>query len=143
MPWEVSEDEVRDEPLAVFGDAVELVDVRVFQPEPTGQLTVWLYWRPIEQTETSLTGFVHLVGDINPATGTPLWSQDDHLPQQGRVLTTTWEAGELYRDVYVLPLEGVEPGQYELYAGLYDPETGQRLRMEGGADAVLIGEFAG
>lgn len=142
MPWEVAPDEVDEEPLATLGDIVELVDARIFAPEPTGELTVWLYWRPIAQTEAPLTGFVHLIGAINPATGTPLWSQDDHPPQDGRASTTMWERDTTYRDVYVLPLAGVIAGDYQLFAGLYDPETGERLRMEDGADAVLIGEFA-
>jgi len=141
MPWEVRPDEVRDETIAILGDVVELVDARIFAPEPTDELTVWLYWQPIEPSQIPLTGFVHLVGDINPATGTPLWSQDDHPPQNGRISTTTWVEGELYRDVYVLPLDDVVAADYQLYVGLYDPETGERLIAEDGADSVLIGAF--
>ncbi|MEL6272998.1 MAG: glycosyltransferase family 39 protein, partial [Chloroflexota bacterium] len=56
MPWVVSPDEITtDEPLATFGDVTELVDVRVVQPpQPTGELVVWAYWRPLAQTDTPL-----------------------------------------------------------------------------------------
>lgn len=141
MPWEVSSDEIHDESLAVLGDSVELLGAWIFPPEPTGELTVWLYWRPLGQTEQPLTGFVHLVGEINPVTNTPLWSQDDHPPQDGRNQTTSWEVGAIYRDVYVLPLDGVQAGGYQLSAGMYDPATGERLTAEDGSDSVLIGDF--
>ncbi len=37
--------------------------------------------------------FAHLEGTVNPRPGSPLWTQDDHFPQDGRVSTTNWEIG--------------------------------------------------
>lgn len=131
--WSVSADETESQSLATFGDVVELVGVEVLSLDATpGQLTVWLYWQPLRQTDTALTMFVHLAGDINPANGTPLWSQADQQPQQGRVSTTNWSPQTIYRDVYVLPLNDVPTGSYVLLAGVYDPSTGERLPVDGG-----------
>lgn len=138
MNWQIKADEVQKQPLATFDDLVELVGFRAFlPPERDGSLTVWLYWRPIGRTETPLKVFVHLIGEINPATGTPLWTQDDRYPQNGQIGTTSWESGRVYRDVYALPLNNVAAGTYELRVGLYDPENNQRL-LVGTVDNFLL-----
>jgi hypothetical protein len=139
--WQVVPDEIEAAPLATFGGLVELVGVRVFPPEPTGELVVWLYWRPIGQSAGPLKLFVHLTGPTNPATGTPLWSQDDQEPQDGRVTTDRWDIGTIYRDIYVLPLANVAPGTYQLSAGIYTPDTHQRIPTANGADHAVIGEI--
>jgi hypothetical protein len=130
--------EVTPEPLTVFNGRIELLEAYVFLPEPDNELTVWLYWRPLEQTDTPFTAFVHLVGEVNPATGTPLWSQDDHPPQGGRVSTDAWALDAVYRDVFTLSLAGVRSGTYSLQVGWYDPQTDQRLLAASGADAFLL-----
>ncbi len=140
-PWDVAAGEIRVQaPLTTFADTAALADVRVFTPpQPTGELVVWVYWHPLEQTETPLKAFVHLTGDINPTTNTPLWSQDDHEPQHGRAATTTWQPGTLYRDVFVLPgVDGVPGADYTLTLGLYQPDTGERLLTATGDDAYTI-----
>ncbi|MEO1645670.1 MAG: hypothetical protein AAFR67_10815, partial [Chloroflexota bacterium] len=91
MDYTVLPTELAPQPLATFGDNITLAGANILSPTPTDTLIVWLYWQPTIQTDTSFTAFVHLVGDMNPATGSPLWSQDDHPPQQGRVQTDTWE----------------------------------------------------
>ena len=142
MPWQVSPDEITvEEPLALFGDVVEVVDIRVIQPVlPTGEQVIWVYWRPLVQTQTQLKAFVHLSGELNPQTGNPLWSQADQEPQQGRAVTTQWEPGSLYRDVYILPgVASLPNGEYNLSLGLYDPQTGERLMTTTGEDAYRIG----
>jgi hypothetical protein len=128
LPWKVAASELDSSPLAVFDDTVELAGVRVFPtPEPTGELIVWLYWRPLRQVEVPLKVFVHLAGEVNPATGSPLWAQDDQFPQDGRLDTTTWPVGEVFRDVYQIPVSDVPSGDYMLLVGLYDPATNERL----------------
>jgi hypothetical protein len=79
-----------------------------------------------------LKAFLHLIGAVNPARGTPLWSQDDHFPQNMRISTDSWSAGEIYRDVFKLPVAEVPPGHYTLNIGLYDPDTGQRILTDTG-----------
>ncbi|MBZ0278653.1 MAG: hypothetical protein K8I60_21070, partial [Anaerolineae bacterium] len=138
MPWTVSADEWTGEPLAEFDDTAALVGARVFEkPEPTGDLVVWLYWKPIQQTPASLKIFVHLAGGINPVTGSPLWSQDDQYPQDGRLDSVAWPVGEVFRDVYQIPLNDVLPGDYDLLVGFYDPVTNERVNVAGG-DSYLL-----
>lgn len=140
--WQVAERELADTPpLANFEDVIALRGVKIFPPEPTNTLTIWIYWQPLAQTDDPLTTFTHLIGATNPATGTPLWSQDDQPPLDGIVSPTNWEVGNLYRDVFVLPLADVVAADYELVVGLYNPDTAQRLMIETGADAIFVGEI--
>jgi uncharacterized membrane protein YecN with MAPEG domain len=137
--WEVASDEVRVEPLAMFSDSVTLMGYRIIPaPQPSGEITVWLYWRPLRPTDTPLKVFVHLLGDVNPSTGTPLWSQDDQYPQDGRLDSTNWSQNLVFRDVYELPMDRVRPGQYQIAVGWYNPIRGERLTVAGGDSYVLI-----
>lgn len=114
--------------LAQFGDVVALVGFEFFsEPTPSGELLLWVYWKPISRTAVSLKSFVHIYDDINPASGTRLWSQSDKFPQDGRLDTRHWQAGTVYRDVYYLPTENLEVGNYQLSVGWYDPNSGERL----------------
>jgi hypothetical protein len=133
MPWEVTE--IIPQPLANFDGVVELVGQQNsvetnYRSSPI--LNVWLYWRPLSPTDQPLKVFVHLVGGINPATGTTLWSQHDDFPQGGRIATADWIPGELYRDIYTLPLSNLPQGEYQVVVGFYDPQTGERLPVNNG-----------
>ncbi|MBC7809960.1 MAG: glycosyltransferase family 39 protein [Burkholderiales bacterium] len=144
MTWVVPPEELDSaqvfSPPANFG-VTELLGVRVFPPEPSGVLTIWAYWHPLSTSERPLKVFVHLIGAMNPATGTPLWTQDDRFPQNGRIESTSWTADRLYRDVYVLPLEGVPSGEYQLEIGLYDVETNERDTLVTGGDSFVVGQI--
>ncbi len=138
MPWEVRVGEAVTALQANFANMVELVGVEVFTPpEPTGELTVWAYWHPLRTSDTPLKVFVHLMGATNPATGSPPWTQDDQFPQDGRLSTTDWLPRDVYRDVYTLPVSSVPAGDYRLVIGFYDPETGERLSVNG-SDSYTI-----
>ncbi|MBZ0300402.1 MAG: DUF4832 domain-containing protein, partial [Anaerolineae bacterium] len=126
MPWQVQPGETEKTPRATIGEAAEITGVQT-SFEPDQQLLVWVYWHPLRQTEHPLKAFVHLVGPVNPATSTPLWSQDDHFPQNERIRTDSWSPSETYRDTFNLPLADVPSGDYDLFIGLYDPDTGQRI----------------
>lgn len=137
--WDVQPDEAGDS-VANFSGIVELAGYQFYMPPtPTGDLTVWLYWRPISTSAQPLKVFVHLVGEINPQTGTPLWSQDDQFPQDGILSSNSWAPGRIYRDVYTLPLIGVQPGDYMLSVGFYDPDSNERLAV-GTGDSFLLSE---
>jgi hypothetical protein len=136
MPWQVGTNEISSTVLANFSDVVELVGYQTFL-EPKGSLTVWLYWRPLATTPNPLKVFVHLIGAVNPATGSPLWTQDDDYPQDGRIATHTWSTATIYRDVYSLTLAAVPVGNYSIQIGFYDPSTNQRLPV-GDRDSYLL-----
>ena len=136
--WQVAPDEIGQNKMATFGGVVNLAGYKTFLPaEPNGDLTVWLYWKPLTTTLTPLKVFVHLIGASNPATGSPLWTQDDRFPQNGRIGTPNWSASQLYRDVYTLPMANVPAGTYTLEVGLYDPTTNTRQSVGSGDSYIL------
>ncbi|MBN1286202.1 MAG: glycosyltransferase family 39 protein [Anaerolineae bacterium] len=99
---------------------------------PGAALTLLLYWEPRAAAPVDYTAFAHLIGPANPATGTPLWAQDDHPPQHGRAATSTWVPGVLLRDVFTIDLTGVPPGDYAVQVGLYDPASKERVALTAG-----------
>ncbi|MCA0452866.1 MAG: glycosyltransferase family 39 protein [Chloroflexi bacterium] len=136
--WVVAPDEITLSTDATFENTTRLMGYRVIPaPTPDSNLTVWLYWQPLQQTDVPFKVFVHLIGTVNPATASPLWTQDDRFPQNGRIDTTVWDVEEIYRDVYTLPLAGVPAGAYSLKVGLYNPETNQRIPV-GAADSYQL-----
>lgn len=139
-PWTVADTEFGVETShGTFTGLVDLRAVQIVMPVvDASDLTVWLYWQPLATSERDLRVFVHLVGGINPATNTPLWSQDDGPPQDGRISTQSWTVGTNYRDVYQVPLANVPPGTYELRVGFYDPVSGTRIATESG-DSLSAG----
>ena len=136
--WDVSD--LQSKPAIVeFDETVELVDYQLFEaPLPTGEIVLWLYWRPLSQTAIPYKSFVHLVGDINPDTGSPLWAQDDQFPQDGRLDSTSWELDTVYRDVYYLPIESLENGDYQILVGWYNSETNTRLDTSENTDSFPL-----
>lgn len=139
--WEVS-----GEPgtaRAQFGDIVELVDMRFFEkPLPTGELLLWVYWRSLARSDQPLKSFVHVNGEMNPASGTELWSQYDQYPQHGRLDSTSWPLATVFRDVYYLSTAALATGEYQLNIGWYDPDRGARLTTVEGQDSYTLQSFS-
>jgi mannosyltransferase len=108
-----------------FGGLVEFLG---YDLERTGfssgdNLTLTLYWRVLEQMDTSYAVFTHLIDQDNR-----IWGQRDSLPQQGGHPTTLWVRGEVVTDSYDIPVDpDAPPGRYGIEIGLYDPVTGARL----------------
>jgi len=67
----------------------------------------------------------------------------DSPPAGGNRPTTSWVAGEYIVDEHALTLEDTAyRGRARIEVGLYDPDTGQRVLLSGGADhLVLPGEI--
>ena len=123
---------------ADFGGVIRLHGAQIpAELEPDGSLPLLLDFEVLAQTSAPLKAFVHVIGPTNPATGTPLWAQDDQPPQDVAD-TRSWETGTRYRDRFVIGgLQKLPPGEYQIVTGWYDPETGDRLPAEAG-DAVHI-----
>ena len=137
MDWTIGQQFERE--VASFGGAVALLGHEFFpDPLPTGKLLLWIYWKPLSRAAHTLKSFVHLYGAVNPATGSRLWSQDDQYPQQSRLDSMSWEPGRVYRDVYYLPTQDLVDGEYQLSVGWYDPASGARLSLAGGADTYEL-----
>lgn len=136
--WDVT-DRQAEPAITQFDGLVELVDYQLFEtPLPTGEIVLWLYWKPLSHTDIPHKSFVHLVGDINPDTGSPLWAQDDQFPQNGRLDSTSWELNTVYRDVYYLPAESLQNGSYQILVGWYNPETNTRINTTENNDSLQL-----
>lgn len=135
---------LRDEPSGAdslstdFGGVARLLGVDLALPlEPDGSLPLALDFEVLATSGASLKTFIHVLGPINPATGTPLWSQDDQFPRDA-LDSTIWEVGLRYRDIFRLPtLNQLEAGDYTIAVGWYDPDTDTRLDVQG-QDSFII-----
>src|SRR5439155_8504899 len=94
----------------------------------TGEsLTVSLVWRATSTPDASYVAFVHLQG----ADGR-VWAQSDAVPANWTRPTTGWLPGEYVLDTHTLDLPADLPaGTYMLWAGLYEPLSGQRVAASG------------
>ncbi len=94
------------------------------------KLHLVLYWRKDSDTPRGYTGFLHAL-DQNGK----LCSQDDHDPLKGAYTQDTWKKGETFSDAYELDLSSCSfTGELSLEAGLYIPESGERLPATGTAN---------
>ena len=91
-------------------------------------MTVTLYWQPKTASPIrDYTVFAHLLGPVNPASGTPVWAGHDGPPLGNSHPTSRWQQGEVIVDRHelVLPAE-IPAGSYPIEVGLYDPQAGER-----------------
>lgn len=113
---------------AQLGNALKLIGYDVARDNNTIVYTV--YWRCIAETKDDYTVFVHLTGVMNPATQSPVWAQDDARPGRGSYPTFRWRVGETIIDEYRLTIPPESPrGEYQTEIGMYNLETGVRVRM--------------
>jgi len=110
---------------ANFGGLVEFLGYDLestgFSPGEVVPLT--LYWRALEQMDTSYTVFTHLTDEDNR-----IWGQQDNPPKEGQHPTTLWIKGEVVTDRYSIIVDPNAPsGQYAVEIGLYNAATGVRL----------------
>ena len=93
---------------------------------PGGAVEVTLYWLARQGFAKDLVTFVHLAREEGPA---PL-AQTDQQPDGGFTPTTRWVAGEVIPDRHLLRLpEGLPPGRYALYGGLYEFQPFRNLEV--------------
>lgn len=98
-------------------------------------LDVTLTWQAKEVMSDNYTVFVQLLDEANQVR-----AQHDSQPGGGELPTTTWAPGEYIRDSHRLALPVDLPaGQYRLIAGMYLPETGERLRVI--ANGQPVGDY--
>ncbi|MDF1515517.1 MAG: hypothetical protein P1S60_17040, partial [Anaerolineae bacterium] len=126
----------------LISDFGKLVGFDLLPPtiSPDSILSLTLYWRTQQPTNINYTTFVHLTGGDDV-----IWTQSDGVPAQGNAPTTTWVTDQIIVDNHQLDVPANIPsGEYRLYTGLYDAETGYRAslynssgeRIEG--DQILI-----
>jgi hypothetical protein len=110
---------------AAFGDDIRLLGYTLDADDarPGGLLNLALYWQADSSIEDSYSVFVHLLDDSDTVV-----AQHDGVPGGGLRFTNGWLPGETITDHHgvLLPAD-LPPGDYTLIAGLFLPETGDRL----------------
>ncbi|MEI2609425.1 MAG: 6-pyruvoyl-tetrahydropterin synthase-related protein [Candidatus Promineifilaceae bacterium] len=105
--------------------------------QPGLPLQVMLVWRNEAETTISYHVFLHLLGPD----GT-LITQADGEPANWTRPTTGWLPGEIVLDEHTLFIPNpLPPGEYTLAAGLYQPETGERLALADGGTMITVLTF--
>lgn len=92
---------------------------------PGQSLRVTLSWQAEATPDQNYTVFVQLLDGSNQ-----VYAQHDGQPGGGALITTTWAPGEYVRDEHRLALPpDLPPGEYRLIAGMYLPDSGERLSV--------------
>ena len=124
-----------------FGQGIRLTGFELGEARPGDPLAATLYWQADSPVGDALVVFVHLLDNNGQ-----LIANHDGPPANGRFPTQAWQPGMTIPDTHSIPLPAdLPPGQYELRAGLYYPETGTRLPLEfmdgapADGDAVSLG----
>lgn len=112
---------------------------------PGEWISVTLYWRAWRVPDDRLHVFVHVV----PAGGRAPVAQHDSMPCGG-FSTRRWQPGGVYVDEHtVVPSPELAPGVYDVRAGVYQLQSGERkpvlacgsLEADGGARYVELGQI--
>ncbi|PJF46964.1 MAG: hypothetical protein CUN48_11125 [Candidatus Thermofonsia Clade 3 bacterium] len=118
---------------ARWGDLI-LEDARLPQAASPGAIVpVALTWRAEAPVLRNYKVFVHAIRPDGS-----LAAQHDAQPLNDLRPMTTWTIGEAVRDNHGLALPADYRGPLRIVAGLYDPDTGERLRADSGTDAVTL-----
>ena len=128
---------------AELGDAIHLLGFSATPAagavHPGDELHMTLQWQASAPTDKAYTLFVHVVGPDGA-----VLAQHDGPPQGGFYPTAFWDPGQRLEDqISIVIPDDATPGSYQVLAGFYLLETGDRLAVTGddawGGDAVLLG----
>lgn len=135
-----SEDQVPNPIDARLGDSIDLLGYVIEGGKPEEgselharadiprELDVTLFW----QADSPVVEDYHVFVQLLDAEGR-LVTQHDGQPLHGYLPTSDWSPDDVIPDRHRLPLpEGLSLGQYQLIAGMYLPETLERLPVNAG-----------
>jgi hypothetical protein len=116
-----------------FGDQIALT---AYQFEPSADyIGVTLAWQAQKSHLPDYTVFVQL---LDAETNQRLAGVDTP-PLKGDWPTSRWVKGEVVVDDYFVAIPpDLSPGFYQIIAGLYQPQTGQRLALPDGQDHWVL-----
>jgi len=111
----------------LFEDGIRLVGYNLDQRRVARgtQVRLTLYWQGQAEPAKNYKVFVHLVNsqEIRAA-------QHDSEPANGAAPTSSWRLGETIIDEHSLTIvPDAAPGSYRLLIGLYEGDSGKRLRL--------------
>jgi hypothetical protein len=102
------------------------------------QVPLTLVWQAQTASETDFAIFVQVRDTANNTVASA-----DHQPYLGLVPTSTWPAGAVLQEVTWLDIpDDLPAGQYNIYVGLYHPDTLERLPLlqdRSGENALILG----
>jgi hypothetical protein len=116
-------------PEVTFGDRILLLgyqvsDTTIKAGEP---IEVTLYWQAQASLNSDYTVFTQLL-----TLDGRMWGQHDAQPANGQLPTTIWTVGEVVADSHRFTVApDAPPGDYQLIAGMYRWDTGERLPLAG------------
>ena len=136
----------RVEPIALFGDAIELAaaDLSTTTAVPGETVDIRLRWQVAAPPGPAL---LHLFAHLGESTAPPL-AQSDGPVMGGEYPSRLWAAGEVFDETISLTLPAdLPPGDYPINVGLYDYATGIRLPLVAGGerlptDAITVGRLS-
>jgi hypothetical protein len=132
VPWQGELQDIH--PLdATFSADIHLEGFTTSAPEPGETLDVTLLWRAEQPIAADYVVFVHMLNSDGQ-----LVANHDGFPGNGRFPTSAWLPGIATPDTHTLALPPDLPaGEYLLKAGLYAPDTGQRLAATTASGTIL------
>ncbi|MBP7689418.1 MAG: hypothetical protein KA765_15990, partial [Thermoflexales bacterium] len=116
---------------AQFEQGISLLGANLSQApyQLGGQLEIALVWRAGQEVNDNYTVFVQLWKTGEAQTGQPA-AQGDSDPVDGLRPTRTWRPNEIIVDAHHVPLPAdLAAGEYAVYIGLYQRDTGARLAV--------------
>ncbi len=119
-----------------FEPGIRLLQARwTPQVAPGDACALELTWEAERAIDAGYKVFVHAVDEAGQ-----LVAQHDGIPAAGLQPTNAWPAGAPITDRHglLLPPAEASTGRLRILVGLYDAETGQRLPLAGGGDAVEL-----
>ncbi|MEJ2149357.1 MAG: glycosyltransferase family 39 protein [Chloroflexota bacterium] len=104
--------------------------------EPGGVVRLTLYWESLSPMARNWSTFIHLEDNVDLLAG-----QRDTYPGVGLIATSELQPGYVWADRYVVPVSpsAYAPEQLDVQVGLYDYESGERMRLPDGGDTLLLG----
>jgi hypothetical protein len=114
---------------ARFGSVLRLVgyDLSAQRIDPGDELALTLYWQTLVRPAKAYKVFTHLYDE---QTGV-MAGQHDKILLSGDWPTTCWAPGEVYQEMFRIPVQPETPAsEYVLQTGFYDEVSGERLAVE-------------
>jgi len=111
-----------------LGSQVQLLGFEYSSPAVRAgdTLTVTLYWQAPHILITSYKSFIH----VTDASGAII-TQNDAVPANWSRPTTGWLPSEWIADAHAVNIPATVHGPLDVWAGMYDPATGQPLKPAG------------
>ena len=125
---------IPERPAGIFGpQQILLIDVSADgAPTPGQTWTLNAYWQGTQPIDFDYNLFIHVLDDQGQ------WvTQLDVQPMPDKPMTT-WVPGQVHAATYRLEIPADARGPFHVRLGLYNWQSGQRLTLPDGSDAITL-----